>query len=67
LAYTIAQGDVVDLAGKTRPSPGAAQQLRDCLQAGVYAGQFVSGGREANLDQRVISAPDPSRDFTGSA
>jgi hypothetical protein len=47
---------VVDLAGKTRQSAGAAQQLRECLQAAVRAGQFVSDGRKANLDQGVINA-----------
>jgi len=47
---------VVDLAGKTRPPAGAAQQLRDCLLADVRAGQFVSDGREANFDQRVIAS-----------
>jgi hypothetical protein len=52
-AYSIAYADVVDLAGKTRPLARAAQQLSDCLQADVRAGQFVSEGREANLDQRV--------------
>jgi hypothetical protein len=48
-AYSIAQGDVVDLAGKTSRQVGAAQQLRDCLRAGLHTGQFVSGGRNANL------------------
>jgi hypothetical protein len=47
---------VVDLAGKNRASARAAQQLSDCLQADVRAGQFVSEGREANLDQRVTDA-----------
>ncbi len=36
----------------------AAQQLRDCLRANQCAGKFVSGGREANLDQRVTNLPE---------
>jgi hypothetical protein len=48
-AYSIAQGDVVDLAAKNQPRESAAQHLRDCLQGALRTGQFVSGGREANL------------------
>jgi hypothetical protein len=40
---------VVDLAAKSQPTERAAQQLRECLQAALRTGQFVSGGREANL------------------
>jgi phosphotransferase system HPr-like phosphotransfer protein len=31
-AYSIAQGDVVDLAAKNQPGERAAQHLRECLQ-----------------------------------
>jgi hypothetical protein len=48
-AYSIAWSDVVDLAAKNQPRERAAQHLRECLQAPLRAGQFVSGGREANL------------------
>jgi len=53
--YTIAQADVVDLAGKTRSRRRAAQQLSDCLQSNARAGQFVSAARWAN-DKRAVSA-----------
>jgi hypothetical protein len=48
-AYSIAQGDVVDLAAKSQPPVRAAQHLRDCLQGALCTGQFVSGSRDANL------------------
>jgi hypothetical protein len=48
-AYSIAWSDVVDLAAKNQPRERAPQHLRDCLQAPLRTGQFVSGGREANL------------------
>ena len=48
-AYSIAQGDVVDLAAKNQPREESAQHLRECLQGPLRTGQFVSGGREANL------------------
>jgi len=54
-AYSIAQGDVVDLAGKNRLAARAPQQLSDCLPTMDGSGQFLSDDREANLDQGVIS------------
>jgi hypothetical protein len=41
---------------KTRLRAGAAQQLSDCFQTDGCAGQFLSDHRDANSDQRVISA-----------
>jgi hypothetical protein len=54
--YTIAQADVVDLAGKNHHRRRAPQQLSDCLQTAQRAGQFLSEGREANSDERLINA-----------
>jgi hypothetical protein len=48
-AYSIAGSDVVDLAAKSQPTERAPQHLRECLQGPLRSGQFVSGGREANL------------------
>jgi hypothetical protein len=48
-AYSIARSDVVDLAAKNQPRARAPQHLRECLQGPLRTGQFVSGGREANL------------------
>jgi hypothetical protein len=48
-AYSIALSDVVDLAAKNQPRERAPQHLRDCLRTPLHGGQFVSGGREANL------------------
>jgi hypothetical protein len=56
-AYSIAQGDVVDLAAKNQPGESAAQHLRECLQGALCTGQFVSGGREANLINASPMAP----------
>jgi len=48
---------VVDLAAKNQPRESAAQHLRDCLRAPLRAGQFVSGGREANLTNASPMTP----------
>jgi hypothetical protein len=48
-AYSIAWSDVVDLAAKNQPRERAPQQLSECLQGALHTGQFVSGGRNANL------------------
>ena len=39
------------------PPERAPQQLRDCLRAPLRAGQFVSGGREANLINASPTTP----------